>query len=34
LRNRPDLLDEARLSDEDKDLLAEIQASSSWPLGY
>jgi tRNA (guanine37-N1)-methyltransferase len=34
LRNRPDLLDETRLSDEDKDLLAEIQASSSWPLGY
>jgi tRNA (guanine37-N1)-methyltransferase len=33
-RNRPDLLDDARLSDEDKDLLAEIQASSSWPLGY
>jgi len=33
-RHRPDLLDDARLSDEDKDLLAEIQASSSWPLGY
>lgn len=29
LRNRPDLLDEARLSEEDRDLLAEIEASSS-----
>jgi tRNA (guanine37-N1)-methyltransferase len=28
LRNRPDLLDQARLSDEDKDLLAEIAASN------
>jgi tRNA (guanine37-N1)-methyltransferase len=28
LRNRPDLLDRAQLSDEDKDLLAEIEASS------
>jgi tRNA (guanine37-N1)-methyltransferase len=28
LRNRPDLLDEARLSDEDRDLLAEIAAST------
>jgi tRNA (guanine37-N1)-methyltransferase len=27
-RNRPDLLDQARLSDEDRDLLAEIKASS------
>jgi tRNA (guanine37-N1)-methyltransferase len=34
LRNRPDLLEQAQLSDEDKELLAEIQASSSWPLGY
>ncbi len=34
LRNRPDLLEQARLSEEDKELLAEIQASSSWPLGY
>lgn len=29
LRNRPDLLDQARLSEEDRDLLAEIEASSS-----
>ena len=29
LRNRPDLLDEARLSDEDRDLLAEIEAASN-----
>jgi tRNA (guanine37-N1)-methyltransferase len=31
LRNRPDLLRESRLSDEDKELLAEIRASSSSP---
>ena len=34
LHNRPDLLEMAELSDEDKDLLAEIRASGSWPLGY
>ena len=28
LRNRPDLLGEAQLSDEDRDLLAEIAAST------
>ena len=33
-RNRPDLLDQAQLSDEDKTVLAEIRASGSWPLGY
>jgi len=34
LRNRPDLLEQAQLSEGDKELLAEIRASSSWPLGY
>jgi tRNA (guanine37-N1)-methyltransferase len=28
LRNRPDLLDQVQLSDEDKEVLAEISASS------
>jgi len=28
LRNRPDLLDQGRLSDDDKELLAEIAATS------